>query len=98
VAALVRVVQGSATVAMITAAGLVAPVINAQAAPMEMACIVIAVASGASIFSHLNDSGFWLVSQYLGLDERQTFRSWTLMTTLLALTGLLAVGFISVWI
>ncbi|WP_224490325.1 GntP family permease [Robertkochia flava] len=97
-AALVRIVQGSATVAMITAAGLVAPVIDTAFSSLEMACMVIAVASGASIFSHLNDSGFWLVSQYLGLDEKQTFRSWTMMTTLLALTGLASVGFISLWV
>lgn len=90
-AALIRVIQGSATVAMITAAGLVSPVLGEQMPPLQLACIVIAVASGASIFSHLNDSGFWLVSQYLGLNEKQTFRSWTLMTTLLAFTGLFSV-------
>lgn len=94
-AALVRIIQGSATVAMITAAGLVAPLIPEQSSSAEMACIVIAIASGASIFSHLNDSGFWLVSQYLGMNETQTFRSWTMMTTILAFTGLLSVMVIS---
>lgn len=90
-AAIVRIVQGSATVAMITAAGLVAPLLEgAVVPPAQLACIVIAIASGASIFSHVNDSGFWLVGQYLGLTERQTFRSWTVMTTLLALTGMLS--------
>lgn len=87
-AALVRIVQGSATVAMITAAGLVAPVLPGDSTSLELACLVIAVASGASVFSHVNDSGFWMVSQYLGLNEKNTFRSWTAMTTLLALTGL----------
>ena len=47
----------------------------------------LAIASGASILSHVNDSGFWLVSQYLGMDEKDTFRSWTMMTTILALSG-----------
>ena len=87
-AALVRIIQGSATVAMITGAGLVAPLLEGQAiADPKLACLVIAIASGASILSHVNDSGFWLVSQYLGLSEKQTFRSWTMMTTILAFTG-----------
>lgn len=87
-AALVRVAQGSATVAMITAAGLAAPMAaGGDFSEGQLAALVIAIASGASILSHVNDSGFWLVKQYLGMDETQTFRSWSLMTTLLALTG-----------
>lgn len=87
-AVLVRVIQGSATVAMITAAGMTAPLVTG----MDMntfsgALLVIAIAAGASIMSHINDSGFWLVSQYLGLSEKQTFQSWTMMTTILALSG-----------
>jgi len=75
---------------MITGAGLVAPLIVAGSISAPgLAAIVIAIASGASIFSHVNDSGFWLVGQYLGLNEKQTFQSWTVMTTLLALTGFL---------
>lgn len=87
-AAIIRVIQGSATVAMITGAGMVAPLLATAAfSPIQLALIVIAIASGASIFSHVNDSGFWLVSQYLGLSEKETFRSWSVMTTVLALTG-----------
>ncbi len=86
-AALVRVLQGSATVAMITAAGLTAPLLGDISSEPHKALLVIAVASGASILSHVNDSGFWLVGKYLGLSEKQTFRSWTVMTTLLAITG-----------
>lgn len=87
-ASLVRVIQGSATVAMITSAGLVAPLLASQdfSSP-QLATLVIAIASGASIFSHVNDSGFWLVKQYLGMTEKQTFRSWTMMTTILAGMG-----------
>jgi Gnt-I system low-affinity gluconate transporter len=48
--------------------------------------LVIAIAAGASIMSHVNDSGFWLVSQDHGLSEKQTFQSWTMMTTILALS------------
>lgn len=87
-AALIRILQGSATVAMITGAGLVAPLLSAGTyGQFQLASLVIAIAAGASILSHVNDSGFWLVSQYLGMDEKQTFRSWSMMTTLLALTG-----------
>ena len=87
-ASLIRVVQGSATVAMITAAGLVSPLLVAGSlSDLQLAALVIAIASGASIFSHVNDSGFWLVKEYLGMTEKQTFRSWTLMTGLLAFTG-----------
>ncbi|NQZ44556.1 MAG: gluconate transporter [Flavobacteriaceae bacterium] len=96
-AAIVRIVQGSSTVAMITAAGLVSPLLVAtEWSAVELACLVIAIASGASIFSHVNDSGFWLVSQYLGITEKQTFKSWTVMTTLLALTGIISVSIIFV--
>lgn len=88
ISAAVRIIQGSSTVAMITAAGLVAPLIEGTGfSGFELACIVIAIASGGSIMSHVNDSGFWMVNQFLGLTEKQTFRSWTVMTTILALTG-----------
>lgn len=91
-AAIVRVIQGSSTVAMITAAGLVSPlVVNSGMNSVELACMVIAIASGASIFSHVNDSGFWLVGQYLGISEKQTFRSWTVMTTILSVVGMFSV-------
>lgn len=94
-AAIVRIVQGSSTVAMITAAGLVSPLlVNSSLNSIELACLVIAIASGASIFSHVNDSGFWLVGQYLGITEKQTFRSWTIMTTILAFVGVLTVSII----
>jgi len=89
VAALVRILQGSSTVAMITAAGITAPVLTGGDYSMaQTSLIVIAIASGASILSHVNDSGFWLVGQYLGLTEKQTFKSWTVMTTLIAVVGL----------
>jgi Gnt-I system low-affinity gluconate transporter len=88
-AAVVRVTQGSATVAMITAAGIMAPVLEAfNLSDPHLALIVIAIASGATILSHVNDSGFWLVSKYLGMNEKQTLQSWTIMETIIALCGL----------
>lgn len=92
-AGLIRIIQGSATVAMLTAAGIIAPLLGNSLGEFETACIVIAIASGASVLSHVNDSGFWLVGQYLGMSEKQTARSWTVMTTLLAFTG-----FITAWV
>jgi Gnt-I system low-affinity gluconate transporter len=88
-AAIVRVTQGSATVAMITAAGIMAPVLSFinPGAP-ELALIVISIASGATLLSHVNDSGFWLVSKYFGMDEKQTLRSWTIMESIIAISGL----------
>jgi Gnt-I system low-affinity gluconate transporter len=89
IAALVRVTQGSATVAMITAAGIIAPILPVFGldAP-NMALIVIAISSGATIASHVNDSGFWLVSKYFGMNEKQTLQSWTVMETIISLCGL----------
>lgn len=94
-AAIVRVIQGSSTVAMITAAGLVSPLlIHTDLNSLQLACMVISIASGASIFSHVNDSGFWLVGQYLGITEKETFRSWTVMTTILSIVGMLSVSLV----
>lgn len=83
----VRILQGSATVAMITGAGITAPLLDPGLADPQRALLVIAIAAGATGVSHVNDSGFWLVSKYLGISEGQTFRTWTLMTTLIALIG-----------
>ncbi|MDF1559174.1 MAG: gluconate:H+ symporter [Bacteroidales bacterium] len=89
IAALVRITQGSATVAMITAAGIVAPILTAFAlSDPHRALIVIAISSGATIASHVNDSGFWLVSKYFGMNEKQTLQSWTVMETIIAVCGL----------
>ncbi len=93
IAAVVRVTQGSATVAMITAAGIMSPVLPAfQLSDPQMALVVIAIASGATILSHVNDSGFWLVGKYLRMDEKQTLQSWTVMETIIAVAGLLFAG------
>lgn len=88
IAAVVRVAQGSATVAMVTAAGIVAPVIQAGSYPPPMlGALTIAIAAGATVLSHVNDSGFWLVSRFLGMSEAETLRSWTVMVTLVGLVG-----------
>lgn len=93
-ALIIRVTQGSATVAMITSAGIMAPLLSAYAlSEPHKALIVIAIASGATTLSHVNDSGFWLVGKYLGMNEKQTLRSWTVMETIISVTGFgLALG------
>jgi len=54
---------------------------------VEPALVVIAIASGATVLSHVNDSGFWLVNRYFGLSEKDTLKSWTVMETLIGVTG-----------
>ncbi len=90
VALILRLLQGSATVAMITAAGIMQPILVALNLPdTHLALIVLSIAAGASGFSHLNDSGFWLVSRYLGMNEIDTLKSWTVMTGILAIVALI---------
>jgi Gnt-I system low-affinity gluconate transporter len=89
-AAIVRVTQGSATVAMITSAGIVSPILPLfHLSEPQTALVVIAIAAGATILSHVNDSGFWLVGKYLRMDEKQTLQSWTVMETIIAVSGLM---------
>ena len=96
VAALVRISVGSATVAMTMAAGIVAamPVISTLS-PMHLACVTAAVAGGATVCSHFNDSGFWLVKSLVGIDEKTTLKTWTIMETLVGTTGFVVALLIS---
>jgi Gnt-I system low-affinity gluconate transporter len=99
IAAVVRIIQGSATVSMITAAGIMAPLIAVfEISQIDKALIVISIAAGATILSHVNDSGFWLVGKYLGLNEKETLRSWTIMETIISVTGFFLVLLISFFI
>ncbi|WP_299576224.1 gluconate:H+ symporter [uncultured Sunxiuqinia sp.] len=88
IAVVVRVVQGSATVSMITAAGIMAPLITVfDLSQLDKALLVLAIAAGSTILSHVNDSGFWLVGKYLGMNEKETLRSWTVMETIISVVG-----------
>lgn len=92
VAAVIRVLQGSATVAMITAAGLVAPLVESAGRPEPFASLMtIAIAAGGSIASHVNDSGFWLVCKFLGLSVAETLATWTVVATIVSVGGLVFV-------
>jgi Gnt-I system low-affinity gluconate transporter len=88
-AAFVRVMQGSATVAMLTSAGLVAALLgDLELSEPMLALLVVAIAAGATIASHVNDSGFWLVNRYLGQSVADTLKTWTVTTTLVSLVSL----------
>ena len=88
IALALRVAQGSATVALITAAGLIQPAIAAQGITgLPLAAIVVALASGSLALSHVNDSGFWLVGRFMDMDVKTTLKTWTVMETLIGVVG-----------
>ncbi|WP_228720902.1 gluconate:H+ symporter [Arthrobacter sp. 260] len=95
IAVIMRVAQGSATVAGTTAAGLMAPAVAAsgETSPLALACLVVAIVAGAITFSHVNDSGFWLVSRFLGMTTKQALMTWSVIATAI---GFMAFGL--VWI
>lgn len=96
VAALVRISVGSSTVAMTMAAGIIAamPDISAMS-PLYLACVTAAIAGGSTVCSHFNDSGFWLVKSLVGMDEKTTLKTWTIMETLVGGVGFLVALVIS---
>ncbi|MFI9489341.1 SLC13 family permease [Promicromonospora sp. NPDC052451] len=90
VAALIRIATGSATVATITAAGIMAP-LAAGLDPTQAALLVLAIGAGSVFLSHVNDAGFWLVKEYFGMTVGQTFKTWSLMESVLSVVALLTV-------
>lgn len=98
-AVIIRLTQGSATVAMITAAGMVAPVIQVLGTgDIGKALVVLVIAAGSTTFSHVNDSGFWLVGKYLNMTEKQTLQSWSVMETIISIVGFILIFLISLFI
>ncbi|CAM4434540.1 GntP family permease [Paenibacillus macerans] len=94
VAALIRVATGSATVAMTTAAGIVAPVLAlTPGANVELA--VLATGAGSIVLSHVNDAGFWMVKEFFNMSVPQTLKSWTAMETILSVVGLVLILILS---
>jgi Gnt-I system low-affinity gluconate transporter len=86
--------------AMVASAGLLVPIIqNGSFSEPMLGAITIAVACGATVLSHVNDSGFWLVNQLMGMTEAQTLRSWTVMETIIGVVGLAVVLLVAgVWL
>ena len=89
IAGVIRLSLGSATVAGLTAAGLVTPLVKASGVDPNL--MVLAVGAGSLMFSHVNDSGFWMFKEYFGLSVKDTLRSWTLMEGLVGIFGLIFV-------
>ena len=90
VAVLIRLATGSATVATITASGILAPV-AAGLSPTHTALLVLAIGAGSLFFSHVNDAGFWLVKEYFGVSVGQNLRTWSVMETLISVVSLVLV-------
>jgi len=98
IAALIRSSVGAAVVAMTMAAGIMAAMPGvAGLSPLYLAAMVCAINGGATAFSHVNDSGFWLVSSLLEIDEKTTLKSWTMMETIIGITGLVCAIVISLF-
>jgi GntP family gluconate:H+ symporter len=88
ISSILRVAQGSATVALTTTAGLIAPAVaTAGLTGMQVAAMVIAAAAGSVVVSHVNDAGFWMVGRFFGMDVKTTLRTWTVMETLIGVMG-----------
>jgi gluconate:H+ symporter, GntP family len=87
IATILRVAQGSATVALTTTGGLLAAAVaDANLSDLKVVALVLAIAAGATVLSHVNDSGFWLVSRFFNMDVKTTLRTWTVMETTLGLS------------
>ncbi len=89
IAVVIRIALGSATIAGLTAAGIMAPV--AAASGVDSSLMVLAIGAGSLMCSHVNDAGFWLFKEYFNLSLRDTFRSWTVMESLAGVVGLVCV-------
>ena len=89
VAVLIRIATGSATVAMTTACGIVAPIAAAAGATVKPELMVLATGAGSLILSHVNDGGFWLVKEYFNMTVPQTFKTWTVCETIISVVALL---------
>ena len=94
IACLIRLCVGSATVARLTAAGIVAPLLmnHPEINPNLM---VLAVGAGSLLFSHVNDAGFWLFKEYFNLSIKDTIRSWSVMETIVSVCGIIGVMIIN---
>lgn len=86
VATVLRIAIGSATVAGLTAAGIVQPLVVSMHVNPEL--MVLSIGAGSLMCSHVNDTGFWMFKEYLGLSLKDTFRSWTLMESVIGVAGL----------
>lgn len=95
IAVVIRLATGSATVATVSAAGLIAP-LAADMSSAHVSLLVLAIGAGSLFFSHVNDAGFWLVKEYFGMDVGQTVKTWSVMETLISVVSLIFVLLLSI--
>ncbi|NEE42699.1 GntP family permease, partial [Streptomyces sp. SID7982] len=96
ISVVLRVAQGSATVAIVTTAGIVVPLVEGQdLSQAHLALIIMAISAGSIFASHVNDGGFWMVSKYFGISERDTLKSWTVLETVLSVAGFVVAALLS---
>lgn len=96
IATLIRIALGSATVAGLTAAGIVQPLIAASGVSPEL--MVLSIGAGSLMCSHVNDIGFWMFKEYFGISVSDTFKTWTVMETIIGIMGLTGVLILNIWI
>jgi Gnt-I system high-affinity gluconate transporter len=96
IAAIIRVCIGSATVAGLTTAGIVAPMIVASGVNANL--MVLATGAGSLMFSHVNDAGFWMFKEYFNLSVKDTIKTWSVMETIVSVTGLIGCLILSLFV
>ena len=97
IAALIRIATGSATVSMMTAAGIVAP-IAASTPGVNVELLALATGAGSLILSHVNDSGFWMIKEYFGMTVKETLLTWTAMETILSVVALGLISILNIFV
>ncbi|AEW96229.1 MULTISPECIES: GntP family permease [Streptomycetaceae] len=96
ISVVLRVAQGSATVAIVTTAGIVRPMVeHARYSQPQLALVIVAVSAGSIFASHVNDGGFWMVAKYFGIGERETLASWTVLESVLSVAGFAMAGLVA---
>ncbi|WP_128380875.1 GntP family permease [Streptomyces cavernae] len=94
-----RVAQGSATVAIVTTAGIVAPLLSeGDHSQAFIALVIMAISAGSIFASHVNDGGFWMVAKYFGISERDTLKTWTVLETVLSVAGFVMAAVLSLFV
>lgn len=96
VAAVLRIALGSATVAAISTTGIILPLL--QHSDANVALVVLAIGAGSVILSHVNDAGFWMFKEYFGLTVKETFLTWSLLETIISVSGIIFILFISLFV
>ncbi|QLH23850.1 GntP family permease [Streptomyces sp. Rer75] len=96
ISVVLRVAQGSATVAIVTTAGIVSPMLaSGDYSQAHLALVIMAISAGSIFASHVNDGGFWMVAKYFGISERDTLKSWTVLESVLSVAGFVVAGLLS---